>query len=168
MCAPFSTMPAVLQEVFPPCERLGAPLLQHHAALRTSGVLVAEIGTDVAGFLLFSRTADTGIIAKVAVAGAFQRQGVGDALLQQGIAELSGQTSRRRTPPAEIMLHVDPERVGARRLYESRGFVQEELLKKYYEGQRDAIVMRWRPHGEAARRPSVATAAARRLQKMHG
>ena len=31
---------AIENEAFPPCERLGGPLLQHHAKLRTSGLLV--------------------------------------------------------------------------------------------------------------------------------
>jgi [ribosomal protein S18]-alanine N-acetyltransferase len=153
---------AIENEAFPPCERLGGPLLQHHAKLRTSGLLVAEIGSAVAGFLLYSKQADTAVIAKIAVASAFQRQGVGGALLQHGIFEL--QYSSRR-PTSELMLHVDPERLGARALYESKGFVQTELLRNYYEDQRDAIVMKLRRDPAAPQRGGVAATAIRRKQQ---
>ena len=74
---------AIEAAAFPPCERLGGPLMQYYATLRTSGVVLAEVGSSVAGYLLYSRTAESGLIAKIAVADAFQRQGVGSALLNQ-------------------------------------------------------------------------------------
>eukprot|EP00966_Prymnesium_polylepis_P099576 2306110-Prymnesium_polylepis.1 len=57
--------------------------MQYHATLRTSGVLLAEVGSSVAGYLLYQRTAGSGLIAKIAVGASFQRQGVGSALLSQ-------------------------------------------------------------------------------------
>ena len=84
---------AIEEEAFPPCERLGGTLMQYYATLRTSGVLLAEVGSSVAGYLLYSRTADSGLIAKIAVGDAFQRQGVGSALLKQasvGLAAVCG------------------------------------------------------------------------------
>lgn len=129
-------------EAFPPCERLGEPLLQQQAALRTNGLLLAEFGTTVAGFLLFSRTGSSGLITKLAVHSAFRRRGIGSALMRSGIAQLE-QAARR--PPNEIMLHVDPTRTNAVSLYESFGFRQGTLLKQYYAdadgGFRDALIM---------------------------
>ncbi|KAL1500106.1 hypothetical protein AB1Y20_012779 [Prymnesium parvum] len=136
------------EEAFPPCERLGGALMQHHATLRSSGVLLAEVGGAVAGYLLHSRTAEAGLIAKFAVGAEFRRQGVGSALLKQGILELQG--SSRRGGPKEIMLHVDPSRAGAVKLYEAIGFERHELLPAYYADQRDAIVMKLRVLAPAA------------------
>ena len=47
-------------ECFPACERLGGPLMQQQTALRTSGLLIAELGATFAGYLLFSRSAAVG------------------------------------------------------------------------------------------------------------
>lgn len=74
---------AIEEEAFPECERLGASLLQYHAKLRTSGLLLARLEGSVAGYLLFSRSAEAGVIAKVAVASTYQRRGVGSSLLEQ-------------------------------------------------------------------------------------
>ena len=52
-------------EAFPPCEQLGSVLLQQQAALRTGGLLIAEVGMHVVGFCLVSRSASSGLIAKV-------------------------------------------------------------------------------------------------------
>ena len=81
-------------EAFPPCEQFGSVLLQQQAAMRTCGMLVAEIGLSVAGFCLFSRTAGSGLISKLAVSSAFRRRGVGSTLLSHGIAELEQPTRR--------------------------------------------------------------------------
>ena len=82
---------AIEQEAFPPCERLGGPLMQYQATLRTSGVLLAELEGSVAGYLVYSRTASLGLIAKIAVGTNYQRQGVGSALLKK--------VSPNRRPP---------------------------------------------------------------------
>lgn len=74
---------AIENEAFPACERLGARLMQHHAVLRTSGLLLAEVRGLIAGYVLYTRSADSGLIAKVAVASHFRRRGVGTALLRQ-------------------------------------------------------------------------------------
>ena len=60
----------------------------------------------------------------------------------QGVVEL--QRGARRQGVSEIMLHVDPSRGGALRLYEAAGFVQDELLRDYYSDKRDALVMKLR------------------------
>ena len=60
----------------------------------------------------------------------------------QGIAELNAGDRRQGT--TEIMLHVDPSRAGALKLYEAVGFVQDEVLRDYYADRRDAIVMKLR------------------------
>ena len=115
---------------------------------RSNGLVVAQMGATFAGYLLFARMATSGLISKLAVSLPFRRRGIGSALLQRGVFELlrSG-----RRPPSEIILHVDPQRAGARALYERCGFRAGELLPGYYAdgpagaggvGARDALVMR--------------------------
>ena len=126
-------------ESFPACERLGGPLMQQQVALRTSGMLLAQAGSTLAGYVLFARTGGAGIITKLAVSSAFRKRGIGSALLRRGIAEL--EKPGRRPPPSEVMLHLDPAREKAKRLYESFGFRQREYLPKYYADERDALLM---------------------------
>ena len=40
------------------------------------------------------------------------------------------------------MLHCDPTRIAARRMYESTGFVEAQRLRGYYGDGRDALVMK--------------------------
>jgi ribosomal protein S18 acetylase RimI-like enzyme len=129
------------QESFPPCEQLGAALMRQQAALRTSGLLIAELGATFAGYLLFSRTAGSGLITKLAVASPFRRRGIGSALLRHGISELE-RPGRRHAGTPEIMLHVDPSRTGAQRIYEAFGFKQAAVLPDYYSDARDAVIMK--------------------------
>ena len=128
-------------EAFPPCEQLGSVLLQQQAALRTGGLLIAEVGMHVVGFCLISRSASSGLIAKLCVGSAFQRRGVGSSLLARGIAELE-QPTRCGVGVNEIMLHVDPERTGACNLYRAFGFERMALLPQYYTDGRAALLMR--------------------------
>jgi ribosomal protein S18 acetylase RimI-like enzyme len=118
------------RETFPPCEQLGGILMQQQTNLRTSGLLIAELGATFAGYLLFSRTASSGLITKLAVAAPFQRRGIGSSLLRRSIEELET-PSRRTAGVPEIMLHVDPARTGAQRLYEAFGFKRSALLPNY-------------------------------------
>ena len=131
---------AIENEAFPPCERLGPILLQQQATLRTSGLLLAELGATVTGFLLFTRIGHTGLITKLAVSGAFRRCGIASSLMRRGIEEL--ERPQRRTRLAEIELHVDPSRTEAQHLYENFGFSKVARLPNYYQDARDAILMR--------------------------
>ena len=128
------------EECFPPCERLGPHLMQQQATLRTSGLLLAEIGATLGGYLLFSRHGGTGLVTKLAVASPFRRRGIGSALLRRGIEELEKPT--RKSFLHEITLHVDPSRPEARALYERHGFRQVDFLPNYYSDSRDALLMR--------------------------
>ena len=152
---------------FVPCERLGPFTMQQQALQRTSGLLLAEMcaavrafisaatalhsprrhrvrasrrGSNLSGYLLFSRSATAGLITKLAVSVAFRRCGIGSALLRRGIQEL--ERPARRSAPSEIQLHVDPANTSARSLYESFGFERVALLPKYYSDSRDALLMR--------------------------
>jgi ribosomal protein S18 acetylase RimI-like enzyme len=128
------------EQCFPPCERLGPHLMQEQARLRTSGLLLAEFGATVSGYLLFSRFGASGLVTKLAVAAPFRRRGIASALLRRGIQELEKPT--RKSYLHDIQLHVDPARPEARALYEAHGFTKQALLPAYYGDARDALLMR--------------------------
>ena len=65
-----------------------------------------------------------------------------------GIAEL--RRPLRRTPPPTIMLHCDPTRIAAKRMYESSGFVEAQRLRAYYGDGRDALLMKLSNEGRDA------------------
>ena len=106
---------------------------------------------NLVGFLLFSKIdANTALINKIAVETHSRRCGIGTAMLKRAIHDL--QTSRRqRAKQMQVMLHVDPARYGARRMYAQMGFRECEQLSGYYPPEpgeedaapRDAIVMRY-------------------------
>ena len=114
--------------------------MQEQARLRTSGLLLAEIGATVSGYLLFSRFGASGLVTKLAVAPPFRRRGIASALLRRGIQELEKPT--RKSHLHDIQLHVDPARPEARALYEAHGFTKQALLPAYYGDARDALLMR--------------------------
>jgi len=145
MLSHFASPPATLGalralevEAFPECERLGAAF-ESVALQRTNGLLVAEVGDALAGYLLYARTASSGIITKVAVSSEYRRQGIGSALLHHGVRQLAAHSRRA---PLEVFLHVDPSRFGALRLYENNGFEPYQRISRYYDDKRDAILMR--------------------------
>ena len=53
------------------------------------------------------------------------------------------------------MLHCDPTRIAARRMYESTGFVEAQRLRAYYGDGRDALLMKLSNEGRDAVRADV-------------
>ena len=86
-----SSLLAVERDAFPECERLGN-YMQELSMARNNGLVIAENRppsgafpaplAEPQGFCLFSRTAEAGVIMKIAVAAAFRGRGVGTALLR--------------------------------------------------------------------------------------
>jgi len=141
---------------FPHCERLGGPGLKAFVLKRTNGLLVAEARARQLGYCLYTRSASSALITKVAVGAAFARRGVGSALVARALHEL---VTTARLPPEEVLLHVDPERTEARRLYEKFGFREQARLTGYYPdpgspfGGRDALLMRLIPEARSGGPP---------------
>ncbi|MBR1497462.1 MAG: ribosomal protein S18-alanine N-acetyltransferase [Oscillospiraceae bacterium] len=98
--------------------------------------LVAEKDGEAAGYIGLAYVLDEGYISNVAVAPAFRRRGVGDALLD-------GMEARGRALAlAFLTLEVRESNAPARALYAKHGYRDVGRRKNYYEKPReDAILM---------------------------
>jgi mycothiol synthase len=87
-----------------------------------SGLLMAWRGTDLLGFHWTKIHPDgAGEVYVLAVAPAAQGLGLGQVLLQRGLASL------RDRGCTEVLLYVDGDNAGALRLYERSGFRRHDL-----------------------------------------
>ncbi len=99
--------------------------------------LSARMDREICGYAVASAVCDEGEIANIAVAPAWQRQGVGTMLLIATLRELMLQGAE------SVYLEVRASNTAARRLYERRGFEVTGIRRGYYTLPReDAIVMR--------------------------
>lgn len=99
--------------------------------------LAAEVGGQVAGFLVYRRVAASELeILNLAVDPGLRRRGIGRALLQRLPAECSD----------EVFLEVRAENASAQRFYSEAGFREAGRRPDYYRNPSDAaIVMRKGP-----------------------
>lgn len=111
-------------------------------ALQTVDGFAAKVEGAVAGYVLWQQVADEAEIITIGVRESFRRHGVGGALLDKSLSKLAADGV------AQIFLHVRLSNKAAQRLYESRGFKQMGLRKRYYgpayqgDKSEDAIVYR--------------------------
>lgn len=98
--------------------------------------LVAEEAGTLAGYVMLTAVLDEGSIDSIAVAEAFRRRGVGDALTAAAIRR------GRERGLSFITLEVRAGNEAALALYEKHGFTEAGRRKNYYEKPReDAILM---------------------------
>ena len=96
-------------------------------------VLVAVVSGEVAGYVRLGRATPLAasdhvlMISGLAVDPAFQRRGVGRALMAAAAAEARGRGARRLT------LRVLAPNTAARRLYEESGYVVEGVLRGEFQ-----------------------------------
>ena len=97
----------------------------------------ARMDGEICGYAVASAVCDEGEIANIAVAPAWQRQGVGMMLLIATVHELIALGAE------SVYLEVRASNTAARRLYERSGFEVTGIRRGYYTLPReDAIVMR--------------------------
>jgi [ribosomal protein S18]-alanine N-acetyltransferase len=97
---------------------------------------LARISGKIVGYVLFWLLPDEVDIHNIAVHTTFRRQGIGQALLRQVVAEALSRNSSRLT------LEVRVSNIAAQKLYESVGFVSTGLRKGYYSDDgEDAVLM---------------------------
>ena len=90
----------------------------------------------VCGYLALSSVLDEGSVDNIAVAPAFRRRGIGDALLSDAVGR------GRAAGLAFLTLEVRASNLPALRLYEKHGFRAVGRRKNYYDRPReDAILL---------------------------
>ena len=90
--------------------------------MEKSIILIATISRKVVGFANFSRVNDDGIVglAAIYIYPEYQGQGIGSALLEQGIKELHG--------VKEIFVDVEKENLSGLKFYEAKAF---EVVREF-------------------------------------
>lgn len=97
-----------------------------------------DVDGKLAAFAVTQVILDEATLFNIAVDPAYQRQGLGKALLEHLIQELE------KRDVFTLWLEVRATNVAARTLYESLGFNEATVRRNYYpakEGREDAIVM---------------------------
>jgi [ribosomal protein S18]-alanine N-acetyltransferase len=103
----------------------------------TRWYLVAEIDGQLAGYAGLMVSGETADVQTLAVAPAFQRQGVGTTLLAALVDEA------RRRGADTLLLDVRADNDAAIALYSRHGFDQISSRRGYYDaGRMDALVLR--------------------------
>jgi len=103
------------------------------AAVRT---FVADLGGEVAGYVVVQLVADEAEIQNLAVAPGRRRQGIGMALVRRALAEAEALGASR------VFLDVRESNHAARRLYAGLGFEPIARRRGYYRRPReDAVVL---------------------------
>jgi ribosomal-protein-alanine N-acetyltransferase len=98
--------------------------------------VLALIDGKIVGYVLFWLLADEVDVHNIAVHANFRRQGIGQALLRQVLAQARQRTSSR------VTLEVRVSNMPAQKLYQSVGFVCTGLRKAYYSDDgEDALIM---------------------------
>jgi ribosomal-protein-alanine N-acetyltransferase len=100
------------------------------------GFLVALTNETIIGFLIGIKTApDTARILMLAVKDTYRKKGIGSSLLTHFIKEMKQQNVTR----AELEVRTSNKR--ALRFYQSRGFLLQETLQRFYQNGENAYSM---------------------------
>jgi [ribosomal protein S18]-alanine N-acetyltransferase len=98
--------------------------------------LVAEASRGLAGYMIGREAAGSGEVLNLAVAPEFRRRGIGDALLEAGLAAF------RRRHATEVFLEVRESNRSAQALYLAQGFRAVGQRASYYRNPKeDALVL---------------------------
>jgi [ribosomal protein S18]-alanine N-acetyltransferase len=134
--ADFERLHAIDQAAFAPELAYSRSELRHYLAASRGGTLVAELGGNVAGFVVALHDGkEAGTVITLDVAPECQRRGVGGALLVAAEAWLERRGARR------IGLETPADESGARQFYEKHGYLVVARRRGYYHGRLDAFRM---------------------------
>ena len=103
---------------------------------------VALVGERIVGYAGIWIILDEGHITNIAVDPAFQRQGIGEGLID----ELTKAAVRRGV--IAMTLEVRVSNTGAQALYTKLGFVPNGIRKEYYQDDNEDALIMWRELGE--------------------
>ena len=141
---PEETDQAVMIEqiCFPPNEACSEAHMRERIEKAPELFLVAEENGQVAGYAGLLRVMDEGDVTNVVVDEAYRGKGLGTRLMAALLEEGRGCGMK------EFTLEVRVSNQRAIRLYESLGFVQEGIRKRFYERPvEDALIMWKRDQG---------------------
>ena len=97
--------------------------------------LVAQVGNDIAGYIIAFHYAESSHIVNIAVAPEYRRHGIGKKLLERAIQEA------KKDNLNYVFLEVRASSLPAQRLYELMGFKPIKRIRNYYSREHeDAIV----------------------------
>lgn len=105
--------------------------------------MVAELGREVVGFMLYELHKDNLHILNFAVRASCRRQYIGKRMIQRLVDKLSQQ--RRKYLFADVALGS----LGALKFFCSQGFTPYKLLPDYFEGD-DCVCLRYSPEDSEA------------------
>lgn len=110
--------------------------------------MVAEHDDRVVGFMIYELHKSRIHVLNFAVAGSFQRRGVGSQML----AKLTGKLSQQRR--SRIVLEVRETNLSAQLFFRDNGFRAVSVLKNFYaDSPEDAYLMQYRYHPD--RTPAI-------------
>ena len=135
--AQLSDIPSLcsIENAQPRAARWGIRGWQTEITDKSAYVLCACEGQALVGFIALRLAAGVGEILNVAVAPAYCRRGVGQALLDQTLQWV------RRNGGGKITLEVGAANLPALRLYQKMGFASVGVRKKFYHGEEDAFIL---------------------------
>jgi ribosomal-protein-alanine N-acetyltransferase len=98
--------------------------------------IVAEISGQIAGYMMTCLLLDRGHIFSLAVAPAFRRRGVGEALLRYTVDRLNARGI------GKIDLEVRKTNKAGRSFWEQMGFIPVDTIADFYDDGAEALLMR--------------------------
>lgn len=99
---------------------------------------VLELDGNLCGYGAMRILLDEGELLRIAVALAFRRRGLAKFLMDRMMED-----AKERGVTA-YTLEVRESNCGARRLYESYGFLEEAVRKDYYSNPKEDAIIMWR------------------------
>jgi [ribosomal protein S18]-alanine N-acetyltransferase len=126
---------ALERDFFTPDHRISRRSFRRFIAAPNASLIVAQIGSAVAGCALVLYRHGSGLarLYTIAVAGEFQRRGLARRLLA------AAEANARRRGCATMRLEVRADDAGAIALYATSGYRTIGQRRRYYAGRIDAI-----------------------------
>lgn len=97
--------------------------------------LLAEYEGEVVGYVLGCSEDDSGHVISIAVSHRFRKRGIGRALMMELEKKMAEKGIRK------VRLEVSASNEVARKMYNSLGYREIGILRRYYPDGNDAIVM---------------------------
>lgn len=133
--ADFETLYQIDQECYAPGIAYSKRTLRWFLRLRGAECLVAEVGAEIAGFILTERDEVLGHIITLDVLAEHRRRGIGSALLEQAEQNLAARGVTR------VVLETATDNASAIAFWQRHGYRTRGVLKSYYLDRVDAYWM---------------------------